>query len=197
VFENNALRYHEVLGGLQPGERVVTSGNFLLGSESQLQGALAKMLQETNADSTTADTSAKVSYDFVDEPRIEDVLDAYYVIQRRLTQDSIDSVNTMAERIVEGAKSDAIRQAAEALVHANHKNDIEVTRNDFHALSDVLIAYVAGHAGQMKKMPLKAYCPMADANWLQKGGELINPYMGSKMPYCGAFETWDEASAKK
>jgi len=197
VFEPNAVRYHEVLAGLDAGERVVTSGNFLLGSESQLQGALAKMLAESSVDSTGAESTAAPSYAFVDEPRIADVLDAYYVIQRRLTQDSIDSVNTMAERIVDEAKSDAIRKAAEPLVHAHHKNDIKATRDDFHALSDVLIAYVSGHSDQMKKMPLKAYCPMADAYWLQEGGDLVNPYMGTKMPYCGSFKPWDEAAAKK
>ena len=44
VFQRESIRYHEVLGGLDVGDRVVTSGNFLLGSESQLQGALSKML---------------------------------------------------------------------------------------------------------------------------------------------------------
>jgi hypothetical protein len=34
----------EVLSGLEPGERVVTSGQFLLDSESQLQEAVQKLL---------------------------------------------------------------------------------------------------------------------------------------------------------
>ncbi len=33
----------QVLAGLKPGERVVTSGQFLLDSESQLREAVAKM----------------------------------------------------------------------------------------------------------------------------------------------------------
>jgi membrane fusion protein, copper/silver efflux system len=198
AFETNAVRYHEVLAGLQPGDRVVNSGNFLLGSESQLQGALTKMLAQTPADSMAgADTTATVAVGFVDEPRIADVLDAYYAIQARLTKDSIETVGTEAQRIVDAAKSDVIRTAAGPLVHAPHKNDIAATRDDFHALSDVLIAYVAQHRAQMKAMPLKAYCPMADAFWLQKGGELVNPYMGSQMPHCGSFESWDEAATGK
>jgi len=196
VFERGSTRYHEVLAGLEPGERVVTSGNFLIGSESQLQGALAKMLAASDADSAQTDTGGQ-TYDFVDEPDIQGILDAYYVIQRRLTQDSVDSVGTMAERIVKDARSAAIRAAAGPLVHAQHENDIAATREEFHALSDVLIAYVAAHRSQLGKMPLKAYCPMADAFWMQKGGDLINPYMGSKMPYCGSFKPWDQASAKK
>ncbi len=195
VFETNDVRYHEVLAGLQPGDRVVNSGNFLLGSESQLQGALAKMLARTSADSTAlADTSAAVAQQFVDEPRIADVLDAYYAIADRLTKDSIETVGADAQRIVDAAKSDAIRAAAGPLVHASHKDDIAATRDDFHALSDVLIAYVARHRAHMTATPLKVYCPMADANWLQAGGEILNPYMGSKMLHCGSFKPWTEAS---
>jgi hypothetical protein len=36
-------RLTQVLSGLEPGERVVTSGQFLIDSESQLQEAIAKM----------------------------------------------------------------------------------------------------------------------------------------------------------
>lgn len=196
VFEKSALRYHEVLAGLDTDERVVTSGNFLLGSESQLQGALAKMLSETGEDSAQTEAPAAPSYDFREEPKIDAMLDAYYVIRRGLADDSVDSLETMATRIAKDASSEAIRDAARSLAQDGPTDDLKATRDDFETLSNVLIAYVGSHASQMKKMPLKAYCPMADAFWLQKGGELLNPYMGTKMPYCGSFKPWDQASAK-
>jgi Cu(I)/Ag(I) efflux system membrane fusion protein len=37
-------RYHEVLDGLKEGEVVVTSGNFLVDAESQIQGAMEQFL---------------------------------------------------------------------------------------------------------------------------------------------------------
>jgi multidrug efflux pump subunit AcrA (membrane-fusion protein) len=37
--------FYQVLSGLRPGERVVTSGQFMLDSESQLREAIHKMLK--------------------------------------------------------------------------------------------------------------------------------------------------------
>jgi hypothetical protein len=48
--ENNA---YEVLSGLQEGERIVTSGQFMLDSESQLREAIQKMLSPSAAVSPT------------------------------------------------------------------------------------------------------------------------------------------------
>ena len=39
---NKAGEYYEVIGGLKPGEVVVTSGNFLVAAESRLKSAAQK-----------------------------------------------------------------------------------------------------------------------------------------------------------
>jgi Cu(I)/Ag(I) efflux system membrane fusion protein len=54
--ENNT---YEVLSGLQEGERVVTSGQFMLDSESQLREAIQKMLSPNAAASPTPPTHAE------------------------------------------------------------------------------------------------------------------------------------------
>jgi len=190
VFKKEARRYHEVLAGLDEGDVVVTSGNFLLGSESQLQGALAKMIDEEPTAVPAQDTPA--THRFVAEDRLGDILASYYAIGDVLTKDNLDGVAEHAERIVESARSEAIVKAAEPLRHARHKNDIEAVRVDFHALSDVLIAYVSKNKSSIGQLPLLAYCPMKDASWLQPDGELLNPYYGSKMLHCGSFKTWDQ-----
>jgi len=41
--------FYQVLGGLKPGERVVTSGQFMLDSESQLREAIQKMMEPGGA----------------------------------------------------------------------------------------------------------------------------------------------------
>jgi multidrug efflux pump subunit AcrA (membrane-fusion protein) len=43
--ERTEGNFYQVLGGLRAGERVVTSGQFMLDSESQLREAIQKMLK--------------------------------------------------------------------------------------------------------------------------------------------------------
>ncbi len=53
--------YYEVLSGTQPGETVVTSGQFLLDSESKLKEALQKMLAKQQSKSETASAASEIS----------------------------------------------------------------------------------------------------------------------------------------
>ncbi|VAX23335.1 Probable Co/Zn/Cd efflux system membrane fusion protein [hydrothermal vent metagenome] len=45
-------RYHEVLSGLDEGEEVVSSANFLIAAEAQFQGALKKLAPEQTSESS-------------------------------------------------------------------------------------------------------------------------------------------------
>lgn len=59
---------------------------------------------------------------------------------------------------------------------------IEDLRNSFKKLSEVYMAH-----GKKKDLEglQKASCPMAEAKWVQKKGELRNPYYGKSMLECG------------
>lgn len=59
---------------------------------------------------------------------------------------------------------------------------IEDLRNSFKKLSDVYMAH-----GKKKELEglQKASCPMAEAKWVQKKGDLRNPYYGKSMLECG------------
>ena len=67
--------------------------------------------------------------------------------------------------------------------------DIEQLRQAFKPLSE---AFAGGDIPTGYDI---AYCPMADddrgARWIQKKGEIANPYFGADMPRCGAFESED------
>jgi Cu(I)/Ag(I) efflux system membrane fusion protein len=53
---------YQVLSGLKEGERVVTSGQFMLDSESQLREAIQKMLEPAKPSATPAEHAAHVSH---------------------------------------------------------------------------------------------------------------------------------------
>lgn len=60
--------------------------------------------------------------------------------------------------------------------------DIDDLRNSFKTLSKVYLAH--GNKAEMKGL-MKASCPMANAQWIQKEGTIKNPYYGKSMLECG------------
>ncbi len=60
--------------------------------------------------------------------------------------------------------------------------DIAELRNSFKTLSEVYLAN--GDKKEVKSLT-KANCSMAKAKWVQKNGELRNPYYGKSMLECG------------
>jgi Cu(I)/Ag(I) efflux system membrane fusion protein len=206
AFKREAVRFHEVLAGLNEGDRVVTSGNFLLGSESQLQGALANMLAEQPVSEVVAENASQDGAmeppaaaateqpaTSVEKDENQAVLfDAYFAIADKLAHDTFEGIPDFAGTIVQNAANESIRNAAEPLRHALEKNDIKAVRKDFKGLSDVMITYVSQHKAHIKTLPYKIYCPMADANWLQKDPKVTNPYYGASMLTCGKVKPWDE-----
>jgi Cu(I)/Ag(I) efflux system membrane fusion protein len=208
VFQRGATRYHEVLAGITEGERVVTSGNFLIGSESQLQGALAKMLgedvhvpappqeHEPAATGTTATPAPKTMAPdpSLAIPAVKRLLDAYDAIAVALAADKTEGVAAAAAVIAENAPDSDVRTAANAMGKAD---DLAVARKQFVALSDAVAAYAAANHTVLAKVlgdafPRKVYCPMYPGTWLQRGDDVMNPYYGSKMLHCGTFKPWDE-----
>ncbi len=122
---------------------------------------------------------------------VQAVFDNYIQVQGALAQDSIEGVGGMAATMAKSIRGDSMKmlspkvaEQAEALAQAK---DLESARTAFKALSESLIAYV-----KEQKVPdgtyYEAYCPMAKASWLQKSGELENPYMGKQMLRCGRFK---------
>lgn len=59
---------------------------------------------------------------------------------------------------------------------------IEELRTSFKALSE---AYFKNGSKKEIEGLQKASCPMAEARWIQKKGELANPYYGKSMLTCG------------
>ena len=119
------------------------------------------------------------------------VLEEYGSIQKALAADSMTGVSERARTIANAIRNDAgkslpltVAEQADILVQAQ---DIKAARRAFKPLSASLIAWLEESKLESTGYQ-EAYCPMADANWLQKGEEINNPYLGKKMLNCGEFD---------
>ena len=109
-------------------------------------------------------------------------VEGYLLIQKQLAADSFEGVVPAASQIGKNEKGDLSLAAAKL----SKSKNIEEARENFKKVSDLLIAGTS----EKERMGAKvAYCPMAQAQWLQLGDTLKNPFYGASMLECGRFES--------
>lgn len=137
-----------------------------------------------------------------DAARTRGVLEAYDRIVVALSGDKTSGVTEAAANIARSAPNATVKEAAGALSAVDQKSDIADMRERFKTLSNAIVLYVAGNheslaaalENEKLPMPRQAYCPMADATWLQPGEKITNPFYGSGMLRCGEFQDWAEGN---
>ncbi len=119
------------------------------------------------------------------------VFDNYIKLQTTLAQDSLKAVKASAEALAQAVKTDStnafpapVAEQAKALAKAN---DLSAARAAFKTLSQSLIQYRAANK-DVAAAYAEAFCPMAQAGWLQVGNTINNPYMGQAMLRCGQIK---------
>jgi hypothetical protein len=123
-------------------------------------------------------------------PLPDSIADPYLKIQGALATDRIDDVKANAGTIAAAATSlgpDATKIDTAAVKLAS-ASEIDDARDKFGALSDAVIAYMDERHLTAPPGVRKAYCPMAQKPWLQKGDTISNPYYGASMATCGEFK---------
>ena len=116
-----------------------------------------------------------------EEVQLHSQLTYYVATQEALASDDFDRAGTALESLAHHAEGKLKSLAAKAAVAP----DIGAMRDHFKPLSqDYLVREIpTGHR--------LAYCPMADnsrgAHWVQKDGQIMNPYFGASMLHCGVF----------
>lgn len=132
------------------------------------------------------------------------LLQRYFDIQKSLSNDSLDGVKENAHNIVQLIKGIRLLVADKLPPGGKKKleqikrgaggvgnDDILVARQYFKLLSGVIIEYleIVGLPDSLKNTPLYVYyCPMFEANWMQKDRNLKNPFYGSIMLKYGQLE---------
>jgi hypothetical protein len=118
----------------------------------------------------------------VEERVVSSLFQSYVSAQEALAADNFDGAKNAFSTLMVEADDDLKK----VIVEAAEAEDIGAARGAFKWISekiakmDVPDGYVV------------AYCPHADegkgANWVQKEGDIANPYFGSKMLRCGVIE---------
>jgi Cu(I)/Ag(I) efflux system membrane fusion protein len=196
-----------VLSGVEPGEKVATSGNFLIDSQMQLSGK-PSLIDPTRALPTDGDpTEGPLHSDGINVrpiagdagAELERLYQAYFAVQARLasdqaiTEEQAQALRNAAEALsglqeLSSTDREHVTEIAAAAEHLHHLG-LKDAREHFKTISRhiTLLAFAARGAGADQPI-LHFYCPMVKGgggDWLQAGGELSNPYFGSQMLRCG------------
>ncbi len=193
---------YQVLEGLAAGERIVISGQFMLDSESQLRDAIQKMLKPEGI-AAAAPAGPSLAAHPLQTAGAANPAEPL----RTLAYAAADAAVPLANDDFAGyqAQLPALRSALTAYfaadAHAGHgplasfqdgpadPADLVAARRDFAPLSTA-IADQARAALSLHAAGLHLFeCPMAPVvikgRWLQRAGELRNPFYGSSMLSCG------------
>ena len=198
-----------IIDGLQPGEKVATSGNFLIDSQMQLAG------KPSLIDPTRAVARQKVRNEPLGLPdvafatvggeagdQLETLYKAYFRIQKSLAADQrpteADAGELRRTSLALSASTEpGLSKAAQELIatiakHSEHLHHLEIdkARHDaFRPISHAIVKLASHVRGDQASEPFhQMFCPMVKGgagDWLQPDSTLLNPYWGSQMLTCG------------
>ena len=213
----------EINSGLEPGENVVVSGQFLLDSESRMRESLAKLMRGKPAgekpkreEMLLADNQPQLPEEA--EASLARVLDDYLAIQELLYNDSLNGVSAKAVSM-KSAFDSAVSMEIPTQPHFWHQRaevgilekkmqelaaakDLDAARTAFgfvgKSLDDLLKAtgLPKEYEGKIKGWRCGMYAPAPEKGiWLQAGNEAHNPFYGanSGMKSCHSAN-WDFAT---
>jgi Cu(I)/Ag(I) efflux system membrane fusion protein len=197
---------YPVLGGLRPGERVVTHGAFVLDADLQIRGGRS-MMARADDDERRQDASM-LSPSPAFRGQLADIVEAYLKMKVALAADEADDASDALARMVAAIREaepagESVRQAFDPIrsrllgatdaARSADTASLEQLRAAFGPASESL-KEILSKLGNPTDAPLRiAHCPMAfdgkGADWLQPGETIENPYFGSEMLKCGNVES--------
>jgi membrane fusion protein, copper/silver efflux system len=202
----------EVLDGLEPGEMVVTSGQFLIDSEANIRESLAKMIRGDMASDQKPKAQAAGASQLAALPApvaeaLNGVMDAYLKIGNGLADDSIENAGASAQQVVDGltavtgmqipgdpqfwSRHDDVKKAITQAQKLNAAGDLEEARLRFADLSVAMgsLLKTTGVPSSYPQEVQELHCPMyrqgqGGSMWLQLTGDVRNPFLGTAMIDC-------------
>lgn len=132
------------------------------------------------------------------QSQIDALVISYLGLRDALAQDQSEGLRDQfaavrrAAQTLTHSENAQIRARAETIVEqtSTEPENLKQAREMFEDVSAATIEIVAIEppSDEAAQSLYVAYCPMAEARWLQTSQELSNPYMGQKMPNCGEIQ---------
>jgi hypothetical protein len=126
---------------------------------------------------------------YTKEPTSKDILNSYVLIQEALASDNLSLAQTKAQDLQIQLKSDSqnlrskdFKDLKNLIILFLKSKTIEEARNEFKKLSSPFVEWIVRNKEAGFEV---VHCPMAGAKWVQKKGEILNPYYGKEMLSCG------------
>ncbi|MDR1789781.1 MAG: efflux RND transporter periplasmic adaptor subunit [Opitutaceae bacterium] len=188
--------FYQVLSGLTPGERVVTSGQFLLDSESRLREAVQKMLPSTPPQGAEQPAAAATppppepATPTPTPPSAPAPLRALFLAAADAA-DALANDDLPAFRRRLPALREAPASAPSLAPSAGNLSDasLDAARRSFEPFSDALARLAPSHpsaAAGLRVFECGMSPVLGAARWLQRAHAAPkNPFFGSAMLSCG------------
>ncbi len=109
----------------------------------------------------------------------------YLEIQTLMAKDTLKGISEQAALLTQALKAERLNEAASLSSPMKNATDLAKARDQFEKLNAKLVPWFKKHPQEGAEL---AYCPMKKASWLQKKGDIQNPYYGAEMLECGVKE---------
>ncbi len=126
------------------------------------------------------------------------ILTPYLAIGEVLASDRIDGIDKLGAQLIEAGQAHAGEPGVDELLAGAGRigsPDIATVRLAYRKISAGMIAWLAAHPDERAGLEL-VHCPMTFTNeggyWVQRAGQIANPYEGAMMLRCGAKIAWDD-----
>lgn len=123
----------------------------------------------------------------------------YLAIGDVLANDKLDNLAELGAQVVQAAEGAKDQPGVDRIVTSAGRvaaQDIATARKAFEGMSMAMIDYLVANPDKRAGLTL-VHCTMTfegkGGYWVQREGEVMNPYEGAMMLHCGDKKTWDEA----
>ncbi len=126
------------------------------------------------------------------------LLSPYLVIQQTLAEDKLDGLPELGAAVLAASQNKSDEPGVDKIIQGAGRiaaQDIATARTAFRTMSEGMIEHLKADEAQQSGH-MVVHCTMTFAGdgaaWVQKAGQVMNPYEGAMMLHCGDKLDWSD-----